>query len=340
MARRRGLKLDVYLDDLDDPRFAAVAETAGYSVEEAWGRFLKLWAYCLKEQRFVVHEAIVRRFLGPRGVEAILQGGVTELCLGVAEEGGIYVKGSREALSWLGQMRAGASNGGKARLEAVRDDAGKFVPAATNGPALRQPYASPTPALVQRSTSPTPALVQRSPSPDPSPDPHAQRSDPPPSLAKPRDGVPPEGGGKVSRQRSRVKPGETTAEELEAAARILGKLTERNGVAYEVGRDTAHVRLIVRRMRELVERGATLENAEYQLRYIVGYCAVKLEWQGNPKLEFALRPETLFGPDTVEKYRAPAIAWVKEGDYKTERKPAAPAVDLPADNVVPLHREA
>jgi hypothetical protein len=132
---------------------------------------------------------------------------------------------------------------------------------------------------------------------------------------------------------------------MAAATRVLGKLSERNGVEYELGRDTAHVRLIVRRMRELVDRGATLENAEYQLRYIVGYCAIKMGWQEDERQRIYLRPETLFGVETVEKYRAPALAWVKEGEFKAsggERKPPAaaptPDEDDAADNVVPLHR--
>lgn len=131
---------------------------------------------------------------------------------------------------------------------------------------------------------------------------------------------------------------------MASAARILGKLSLRNGVAYEVRRDTAHVRLIVRRLRELTDNGRSSDDAELELRYVIGYCAEKMEFQTDPKLQRYLRPETLFGPDTFEKYHAPALAWVKEGEYKTPRKPAAaaPPVDVATDedlpdNVVPMH---
>ena len=81
--------------------------------------------------------------------------------------------------------------------------------------------------------------------------------------------------------------------------RILAKLTAQNGVRYSGTNE--HVRLIVHHLRD----GVT----EYDLRHVIGYCALELEWKGNPAMEKYLRPETLFGPQTIAKYLDPARTW-------------------------------
>lgn len=88
----------------------------------------------------------------------------------------------------------------------------------------------------------------------------------------------------------------TTPAELAIVGRVLGKLGERNGVAY--GGAAAHVRLIVGRLRD----GVT----ELELRAVVAYCAD--EWLADDEMRRYLRPETLFGPTTIAKYLDPARA--------------------------------
>lgn len=89
------------------------------------------------------------------------------------------------------------------------------------------------------------------------------------------------------RNRSRV---DATAAELASVRVILDRLGTAAAVAYR-GCD-AHVRLIVGRLRD----GIT----EAELRAVVAYCAE--EWDSKPEMRRYLRPETLFGPSTVNRY--------------------------------------
>lgn len=97
-------------------------------------------------------------------------------------------------------------------------------------------------------------------------------------------------------KRRKAKPSEHTPDELAIAGRVLGKITERTGVEYQGSRE--HLRLIVGRLRDGVD--------EWDLRAVVAYCWHDLDWSGKPEMRAYLRPETLFGPQTIERYLAPA----------------------------------
>lgn len=79
---------------------------------------------------------------------------------------------------------------------------------------------------------------------------------------------------------------------------MLEKLTAQNGVRYS-GTDT-HTKLIVRQLR----RGVS----EIDMRAVIGYCAVELAWRDGDMAKY-LRPETLFGPESISKYLDPARQW-------------------------------
>jgi len=107
--------------------------------------------------------------------------------------------------------------------------------------------------------------------------------------------IPPKGG--VAR-RSKSKPDVSPAE-FAAVMRVLGKLSELRGgdVAYEGAK--SHVRLIAHQLR----KGRT----EAELYAVIAHCCdPKSEggegWKGNPEMHSRLRPETLFGPENIEKY--------------------------------------
>ncbi len=104
-----------------------------------------------------------------------------------------------------------------------------------------------------------------------------------------------------------------TASESASVDEVLTRLSAKNGVRYS-GTD-AHRRLIAGRLRD----GFT----EMDLRKIIGYCAEK--WEGKPDMLEYLRPETLFGPQTIAKYLDPARAWFDK---------------LPADRSAPPQQEA
>ena len=120
------------------------------------------------------------------------------------------------------------------------------------------------------------------------------RSDP--SLADPDPPIAPQGGhvdssvsrsSRGKRSRSRV---DATAAELASVRVILDRLSDAADVAYR-GCE-AHHRLIIGRLRD----GIT----EHELRAVVAYCAE--EWDGKPEMRKYLRPETLFGPQTIARY--------------------------------------
>jgi uncharacterized phage protein (TIGR02220 family) len=109
--------------------------------------------------------------------------------------------------------------------------------------------------------------------------------------------------GDIGRQRlKRPKPNDPTPEERASAIRVLGKLSARNGVRYTGSPE--HLRIIVSQLRN----GAT----ETDLRKVIGYCAIELEWADKPEMATYLRPETLFGPKTINRYLDPARTWFEK----------------------------
>lgn len=106
------------------------------------------------------------------------------------------------------------------------------------------------------------------------------------------------------------KPSEPTEAERATAIAVLKRLGERNGTNYS-GSDK-HVRLITNQLRA----GVT----ELELRAVVGYCAVKLGWLEKPAMADYLRPETLFGPETISRYLDPARTWARDELEEARRR--------------------
>ncbi len=118
--------------------------------------------------------------------------------------------------------------------------------------------------------------------------------------------------GDIGRARARKqKPSEPTADERASAMFILRKLSERSGVAYSGSGE--HVRTIVARLRE----GIT----EADMRKVIGYCAVELEWQDDPKWSRYLRPKTLFGAQKIHDYLDPARTWFEKNGLSLDERP-------------------
>lgn len=123
--------------------------------------------------------------------------------------------------------------------------------------------------------------------------------------------------GDVGRVRARkAKPSDPTADERSAALFVLRKLGERSGVKHSGAEK--HVRLIVARLRE----GIT----EADLRKVIGYCAIELEWQDDARMGHYLRPDTLFGPDTIHRYLDPARTWFEKQGLELDERPHLEAV--------------
>jgi hypothetical protein len=101
----------------------------------------------------------------------------------------------------------------------------------------------------------------------------------------------------------RRKPTDLTAEEESTALRVLERIGSRTGVKYQ-GSST-HLALIARQLRS--------GRNEHRLRAIVAYVwdVSGLGWSEKPNMHGYLRPETLFGPEAIERYDAQAMAWLE-----------------------------
>lgn len=101
-----------------------------------------------------------------------------------------------------------------------------------------------------------------------------------------------------------ARDADVTADERESALRVLERIGNRTGVKYQ-GSD-AHLRLIVRQLRS--------GRNESRLRAIVAFVwdPSGLGWSEKPNMHGFFRPETLFGPEAIERYDAPALAWLEK----------------------------
>jgi uncharacterized phage protein (TIGR02220 family) len=119
----------------------------------------------------------------------------------------------------------------------------------------------------------------------------------------PRGDVKPTSGPLVKPSRKRkAKPHEPTPDELASVRVVLDRLTAKNGVRYSGSAE--HTRLVVNQLRA----GVT----EMDLRAVVGYCADAINnrgWANDDKMRGYLRPETLFGPQTISRYLDAARTW-------------------------------
>lgn len=140
-----------------DDRVEVIAEIAGLDTDQVLGRLFRLWAWCADRkladapddcEGYAVPEAVIRKFFGPRGVEAMLGDGCDELAMAARRPDGLlYLRGTSETVARLRRLKVSATTGGEARHESgERDQHGRFVGQHTNSPAGLQPVASHAPA--------------------------------------------------------------------------------------------------------------------------------------------------------------------------------------------------
>lgn len=326
MAKKTPPFVAMRLDLLREERVAVIAEITGFSRDEVLGRLFRLWAWCAQRglqdapadsERYAVSDGVIERFFGARGVAAFLADGVPELGMGKRRsDGSIELVGTSSTVKRLRDIaKLDRAAGGFVRYAtAARSQTdGRFVSNPTNV----QQAPSSSPAGAQQVASSNPADIQlRSQIPDPNPeiplpseeDPNAVRLGTLPKSSDVDSGPqiallvhPPS---KTKRQRKAKGGFEVTESERAAAIRILGKLQERNGVHYQ-GTD-AHLRLIARQLRD--------GRSEFDLRKVVAFCAEPVSrggkgWEDDPKMKQYLTPETLFGPETIQRYVDAALSW-------------------------------
>lgn len=210
-------------------------------------------------------------------------------------KGRVTIRGAAERIAYLIKNKQSGAVGGKRSGESRRDSAKR--PFDENGSVASQgAQASANPSV------PDPVVASAS----------ASASAPDVANSE-KNSATPSAGGPRSRK---PKPSEPTADERSSALFVLRKLTDRSGVRYS-GTDE-HVRLIVRQFRS----GVT----EADLRKVIGYCAVELDWEDNPDMAKYLRPETLFGPKTISKYLDAARDWFAKQGLELEPRPLLEAV--------------
>lgn len=169
-------------------------------------------------------------------------------------------------------------------------------------------------------------------------EPNLTRISPPPPLAghetsgHPAPRVPPASPVSVPavekpKPKPKLKPKkpEHTAEELATVRQLLDKLGEHTRIRYEGGAE--HTRLIVNQLRA--------GRSRWDLRRVIGYCAFKLGWRDDEERRAYLRPETLFGPKTIERYLDAARAAFPQSEADEDKPKRAPPAQVPPDEADP-----
>jgi hypothetical protein len=167
MSDRRAPFVAVRTDVRKDERVSVIADVGGYNRYEALGRLVDLWCWCADRkledapedcEGYAVPEAVTRRFLGSRGVEAILGDGCDELALGERRPDGlIYLRGTSETVRGLRRYAQTTVAGGHARASGAERDNGRFVSEHTIDQRHAGVHASIEPASSQHPTSEPPA---------------------------------------------------------------------------------------------------------------------------------------------------------------------------------------
>lgn len=167
MTAKKAPCIDVRTDVHKDERFAMLGDLAGYNRYEAIGRMHALWSWCRDRglqdtiddvDGYAVSEPVVRRFLGPDGVAAILADGCDELALAVRIAGGLlYLRGTSEYVAAARAHAITSRAGGRARAEAGRDQSGRYVGSTTDVQPGSHPKATQTPPAKPAEAHPSPA---------------------------------------------------------------------------------------------------------------------------------------------------------------------------------------
>ena len=291
------MRLSVDSKALGDPRFKRLAAALGLVWHEALGRCVPVWFACYEARSALISESDVDIIAERDGFGAAM------VSSDLAKRSGrrLRICGVTERIEFLIRQSERGRMGGRGRK---RSESVRFADA--NQTESEGKANSPDLDLDLASASP-------------------------PDLASASDHPPNPPGGPSSRRKSKRSELDITEQERASALVVLGKLTERSGIAYR-GSD-AHLRLIAARLRG----GAS----EMDLRAIVAYCAEGkarggLGW-ADGEMRSYLRPETLFGPQNIERYLDAARTWLAELQRRQqmtdehERRPAtsSPAMPLP-----------
>jgi uncharacterized phage protein (TIGR02220 family) len=275
------------IDDMvqRDPRVTLLAAALGWSRRETLGCLVgEVWPICYDQRSWLVSERVIDAAAGHAGFAAAL----IECELATRDRSGkVQIRGAKERISYLENKSRSGRQGGLRSAESRNKDTKQ-----TSSTAGSTPQAPRNPPV------PDPASVS---APDPASSPVPE--DPEKNSARPSGGGSPglPGLKRAIAKGRKIKPNAPTPAETRLARVVLEKLGGQNGVQYTG--TTEHIRLIVARLREGIP--------ETDLRAVIGYCSVYLDWSSKPEMEPFLRPETLFGPKTISKYLDAARRWMQ-----------------------------
>ena len=93
-----------------DGRYAELAEYAGLAdADHARGKMAQLWRQCTLEKRYTVSAFLVRQYLGPAGVSAIVRARLGEQ---LADDT-VRIRGTKGRIEWLEKLRKNGRKGGR-----------------------------------------------------------------------------------------------------------------------------------------------------------------------------------------------------------------------------------
>ncbi len=256
-----------------DPRITVLAELLGWSRRETVGcLILEVWPICYDQATHLISERILDAAAGHLGFALKL----IESELATRDRSGkIRIGGAKERIAYLDhQKRAGRQGGIKSAESRTKEVKRTSSTPGSNPQAVGNPNTN--------TNTPVPSSAS---APDPVQDPE-------------KNSAAPSAGGSRSRK---SKPSDPTPDELASVRVVLDKLGKHTDTRYSGARP--HVQLITSRLRD----GLT----ETDLRSVVYYCAhpTGLGWTSKPEMAKYLRPETLFGPQSIARYLDAARSW-------------------------------
>lgn len=269
------MRVNVDGEAIGDPRFKRLGRYLKIDWREALGRCFCLWLVAYERRTAIFSMEDVDIIAERDGfAKAMLR---AELATAEPGNDALHLAGVDKRIEFLQRQTELGRAGGLAKARRVASE-GQANATANAKRTLKRP--SSLPLTLAPDLPPDPALA------------------PDQTLIRERDvGIP--APPPSAAPRVKAKSAKMTAEEQATVAIVMQRLSERSGISYRGSEK--HALLIVR----LLRQGLT----EWDLRRVIGYCAVSLQWETKPEMRKYLRPETLFGPQTIEKYLDAARTW-------------------------------
>jgi uncharacterized phage protein (TIGR02220 family) len=267
------MSASVTVIDPSDSKYDTLAMYLGCNRFEAIGRMTVLWSWCTDRQLYVLTERYIRIYLGPDGVEGLVEAGFGEVV-----EGGVRIKGTEGRIEWAVARRERKQAAGRARAASAGRSAGRFVSDNTIAPADHQQTTSRPPATEPADDQLPPAFdtntntrEERENAREGQPALELELTNPPESSASPR-----------------------LALEAKAKAIALAAITELNRLTSS--RYEPDGKAVLDDARKIASNGFTPEDATRVVE------AKVREWASDERMAKQLKPSVLLRPSNFARY--------------------------------------